>query len=166
MELSALQVIAGHLHDAHVRYIMVGGMAVVAHGYGRMTFDIDIVIKLDRQNVLLAFSALAKAGYRPRVPITPEQFADASSREALIKEKGMMVLNLWSDQYRDTAVDIFVSEPFDFDSAEKSALCESLEDGTPVRFANIQTLIQMKKRAGREKDLDDVRHLEKLADET
>lgn len=165
MELSALQAIARHLNDAKVRYIIVGGMAVVAHGYGRMTFDVDMVIKLDRQNILHAFSALAKAGYRPRVPITPEQFADASVREVWIKEKGMMVLNLWSDVYRDTAVDIFVSEPFDFERAEAASLCESLDDGTPVRFADIPTLIQMKRSAGREKDLDDIRHLEKLVDD-
>ena len=82
-------------------------MAVVAHGYGRMTFDVGMVIKLERHNILQAFSALAKAGYRPRVPITSEQFADISQREEWITEKGMMVLNLWSDVYRDTAVDIF-----------------------------------------------------------
>jgi len=166
MELSALQAIARQLNDSGVRYIIVGGMAVVAHGYGRMTFDVDIVIKLDQRNILHAFSALARAGYRPRVPVTPEQFADATTRESLIKDKGMMVLNLWSDLYRDTAVDIFVSEPFDFEHAEKVSLCETLEDGTPVRFADIPTLIQMKRVAGREKDLDDIRHLEMLADES
>lgn len=165
MELTALQAIARNLSDAQVRYLIVGGLAVVAHGYGRMTFDVDIVIKLERQNVLRAFSALAKAGYRPRVPITAEQFADVSQRAVWINEKGMMVLNLWSDRYRDTAVDLFVTEPFDFDQAESTSLCEALEDGTPVRFADIPTLIRMKKNTGREKDADDIRHLELLADE-
>jgi len=165
MELAALQAIARDFNDANVRYIIVGGMAVVAHGYGRMTFDVDFVIKLERQNILQAFAALAKAGYRPRVPVTAEQFADASLREEWIKEKGMMVLNLWSEIYRDTAVDIFVTEPFDFDRAESTSLCEFLEDGTPVRFADIPTLIQMKKNTGREKDADDISHLEMLSDE-
>lgn len=166
MELNALQAIARNLADAQVRYLVVGGMAVVAHGYGRMTFDVDLVVKLERRNILQAFAALAKAGYRPRVPITAEQFADPSLREKWIREKGMMVLNMWSETYGDTAVDIFVSEPFDFDQAESKALCDALEDGTPIRFADIPTLIRMKRDTGREKDADDIRNLELLSDET
>ena len=59
-----------------------------------------------------------------------------------------------------------MTEPFDFDQAESSSLCETLVDGTPIRFADIPTLIHMKKNTGREKDADDIRHLELLADET
>ncbi len=165
MELAALQTIARNLHEHDVRYLIAGGMAVVAHGYGRMTFDVDIVLKLEPQNVLRAFEALEKAGYRPRVPVTAEQFADASQRQEWISQKGMVVFNMWSDVFRDTPIDLFVTEPFDFDKVEREALVEILEDEVPVRFVSIPVLIAMKRSAGRDKDLDDIRHLEMLADD-
>jgi predicted nucleotidyltransferase len=166
MELDGFQAIARVLHDGRVECIVVGGMAVVAHGYGRMTFDIDLVIRLDKENIVRAFSALSSIGYQPRVPVTAEQFADTEIRAGWIRDKGMMVLNLWSERFRDTPVDIFVTEPFDFTKVYETALTEVLPDGTPVRIVDLGTLIDMKKAAGREKDRDDIRNLEILRDET
>ncbi len=137
----------------------------MAHGYGRMTFDIDLVVQLDKENIIRAFRGLRKVGYRPRVPITAEQFADRETREGWIRDKGMVVLNMWSDEHRETPVDIFVSEPFDFDRVYENAPRDTLDDGTPFRFVDIPTLIAMKRLAGREKDLDDIRHLEMIAND-
>ncbi len=46
------------LNAADVRYLVVGGIAVVAHGYGRMTFDLDLVLQLQPENVIRGFRAL------------------------------------------------------------------------------------------------------------
>jgi len=115
VELAALACIAHHFHDKKVRYLIAGGMAVVADGYGRMTFDIDIVLKLDPDNIIRGFSALKEAGYPPRVPVRPEQFADRAVREHMDNAQGrMVVFNMWSNTFRDTPGDLFVTEPFDF----------------------------------------------------
>ncbi len=37
MELQSFEAVMGALDDAGVRSILVGGMAVVSHGHGRMT---------------------------------------------------------------------------------------------------------------------------------
>jgi len=42
------------LNRAHVRYLIVGGVAVVLHGYLRTTAALDLIIQLDRDNVLRA----------------------------------------------------------------------------------------------------------------
>ncbi len=165
MKLSDLHSIIRVLHEDRVKYLLVGGLAVVAHGYGRMTYDADIVVKLDPQNIIKAFKALARIGYRSRLPITAEQFADKATRDGWIRDKGMVVLNMWSDSHRETPVDLFVDEPFVFDDVYNKAPEESLQEGIPFRFADIDTLIQMKRKAGREKDMDDIRHLEMIADE-
>ncbi|MEK6374598.1 MAG: hypothetical protein AABO58_18075 [Acidobacteriota bacterium] len=39
------------LNAGGVRYLVVGGVAVVLHGYARATFDLDLVIELDTQNL-------------------------------------------------------------------------------------------------------------------
>ena len=35
------------LNEAGVRYVIVGGLAVVLHGYPRFTADLDIVLDLE-----------------------------------------------------------------------------------------------------------------------
>jgi hypothetical protein len=39
------------LAEARVRYLVVGGLAVVAHGYVRFTADVDLVLDLESGNV-------------------------------------------------------------------------------------------------------------------
>ena len=162
MQLNALKKIAKALQNAKVEYLLVGGLAVVAHGYGRMTHDIDLVVNFSPKHLLNAFYALGELGYRPRVPITAEQFANPELRTRWITEKGMMVLNLTSDLMPHSPIDLFVKEPFLFDEAYKSAIVETFEPDIEFRYVDIDTLISMKKEAGRPKDLDDIFHLEKL----
>jgi hypothetical protein len=165
MRLRALEEVAQTLHDAGVRYLVAGGLAVNAHGYLRLTADIDLVIALDPGNVRAAFDALAKIGYRPNVPIAADQFADAGQRAQWQREKGMQVLNFFSDQHPETSVDLFVYEPFDFAAEYQATLAEELRPRLPVRFVSIPTLIRMKEAAGRPKDQDDIQHLRWLLEE-
>jgi predicted nucleotidyltransferase len=78
---------------------------------------------------------------------------------------GMTVLNLYSEQYRTTPVDIFVEEPFDFDAAEARSHVADVE-GVTFRYVAIETLVRMKETAGRPVDRDDVRQLRMLQDDS
>lgn len=163
MKLVIFDAICKALNKATVRYLVAGGLAVNAHGYLRLTYDVDLVIQLDPENILAAFAALAKLGYRPSVPVTGVQFADAKQRRDWIKNKSMQVLNFYNSKHQQMPVDVFVTEPFDFDSEFKAAKRGNLAPGLPVRFVSIPTLIKMKKLASRPKDLDDIEHLRILA---
>ncbi|MGH8245996.1 MAG: nucleotidyl transferase AbiEii/AbiGii toxin family protein [Gammaproteobacteria bacterium] len=165
MKLTSLIAVAAALQDADVRYLVAGGVAVNAHGYQRLTQDLDLVIQLNRENVMSAFSALASLGYRPLVPVTAEGFADNAQREQWIHEKGMTVLNFHSDQHALTPLNVFVSEPFDFDTEFRSATPGEVAPGLYMRFVSIPTLIVMKERAGRPRDLDDIQHLRWIFEE-
>jgi len=159
MKLASFTVIASALENAGVRYLVVGGLAVNAHGYLRFTKDVDIVVQLIPENIERAFTALISAGYRPAVPITASQFANAELRNGWIRDKGMMVLQFWSDAHRETPIDMFVSEPFPFDEEYKNALLKPLYEKLNVRFVTIPTLIRMKELAGRPQDQIDIDYL-------
>ena len=165
MNLATLESILRALDAARVRYLVAGGVAVLAHGYARFTADVDLVVALQRENILAALGALRGLGYRAAVPITDEQFADERERERIRAEKGMMVLNLFSDAHRDTAIDIFVTEPFDFDAEYAAAPLQEVGPGARARFVTIRTLIDMKSRVGRPRDLADVEHLRMIMEE-
>ena len=171
MKLASFEAIVRAFEEAGVRYLVAGGLAVNAHGHLRFTHDIDLVIQLSPRNVVSAFRALASLGYQPRVPVTAEQFANEAVRRQWIVEKGMMVLNFHSDRHRETPIDVFVTEPFDFDSEYQAAPNQEFGPGLFVRFVSIPTLIAMKNVANRPIDGDDIQHLrwimeEKLRDQS
>jgi hypothetical protein len=164
MRVSEFENIVRALNAADVRYLVVGGIAVVAHGYGRVTFDVDMVLHLRPDNIVRAFRALSTLGYRPRVPVTAEQFAVEENRKRWIVEKGMTVLNLHSDGQRTTPIDVFVAEPFDFDATYARSIEQPCGGGS-FRVVDLETLIRMKEAAGRPKDLDDAAHLRMARDD-
>ena len=162
MKLTSLEAIASALRDADVRYLIVGGLAVAAHGHGRVTFDLDLVLQMHPENVRRAMAALDSLGYRPTIPVPATQFADAAIRESWIRDKNMVVFQMHSDKHPETRIDLFVAEPFNFDNEYDSALVGDILPGLPARFVRLETLIQMKETAGREKDREDIRQLRLL----
>ncbi len=162
MKLAAFDAVAAALHREQVRYLVAGGLAVNAHGYVRHTLDIDLVIGLDADNIERAFRALATLGYCPLVPITACAFSDAQQRKRWRDEKGMQVLNFHSDAFPAASVDVFVHEPFDFAREYENSLQGEMLPGVIARFVSIPTLIEMKRLAGRPRDLDDIHHLQLL----
>ncbi len=165
MKVSSLEAIANALQSAQARYLIVGGLAVAAHGHGRATFDIDLVVQLQADNVTRAMTALASLGYRPTVPVLAQQFADPKLREMWIRDKNMVVFQLHSDLHAETRIDLFVKEPFDFDAEYDNALIGEILPGLQARFVRLETLILMKEEAGREKDREDIRQLRLLQHE-
>lgn len=159
MKLTSFEALAEALEKARVRYLIAGGLAVNAHGYLRFTKDVDIVVQLVTDNIVAAFNALSDLGYKPTVPISAEQFADGRLRESWIRDKGMQVLQFWSNGHRETPIDVFVHEPFDFDEEYERALVKPLNASLPVRFVSIRALIRMKEAAGRPQDHIDIDYL-------
>ncbi len=162
MPASTIASILSDLNSAGVRYVVVGGVAVVLHGHLRFTADLDLVISLDRANVLAAMRVLEALGFRPRPPVPAEQFADPETRASWIREKGMTVFSLWSPAYPGTDVDIFAEEPIPFE--DLSARSKRVEiPPLTVPIASIPDLIAMKRAAGRPVDRDDISALEQIA---
>lgn len=162
MKVASLEAILRALANAEARYLIVGGLAVAAHGYGRLTFDLDLVVQLQPDNVIRTLQALESLGYLPVVPVTATDFADPAKRESWIREKNAVVFQLHSERHRETRIDLFVTEPFDFEQEYRHAKTGELLPGLPARFVRVETLIRMKEAAGREKDLEDVRQLRLL----
>ena len=73
----------------------------------------------------------------------------------------MVTLKLWSDEHQRTPVDIFVYEPFDF--AKEYAIGTALKvcPGLSARVVSLETLLKMKRDAGRPQDLIDIEELQR-----
>ena len=99
------------LDDSGVRFVVVGGLAMVLHGHARLTLDVDLVIDLAPEPARKAVAALTGLGYVPRVPVAAEDFANAELRETWRREKGMEVFSLWNPDDPMSVVDLFVHHP-------------------------------------------------------
>jgi hypothetical protein len=152
------------LERAGVRYLVVGGVAVVLHGYLRTTLDLDLVVQLEQDNLERALTALQDLGFQPRVPVPLKAFADPQIRESWRREKNMTVFSLWHPDHPGFALDLFVQEPFDFDAAYGRALSVPLQD-VRVTVVALEDLVAMKRAAGRARDLEDIEALLELSSE-
>lgn len=159
-----LQRIFAALAAEQVRYLVVGGVAVVLHGHPRFTADLDLVVALDHDNVLSAVRALASLGYQPRAPVPAEQLADAESRRAWVEDKGLTVFSMWSPRFSATEVDLFVEEPFPFEEAYDRRVQVDLGT-TRLTVASLQDVLALKREAGRPRDLEDIAALEAIEQE-
>jgi predicted nucleotidyltransferase len=162
MEVRSIEAIFKALNKSRVKYLIVGGLAVVAYGYERLTRNVDLVIGLGRDNIIRGLRALMAIDYHLKIPVTPEQFADPALRKTWRREKNMVVLQLWSDLHRRTPVDVFVYEPFDFEKELGRATWNVVAGKIRAPVIRYKTLLALKRKAGRARDLLDIAALKKL----
>ena len=151
-----------YLEGAGVRFVVVGGVAVVIHGYARLTADIDLVVDLDPANVRRAMDALEARGFRPLLPVKAADLADEATRRDWIETRNLQVFSLVDPANPSVTVDLFAREPIAFPELWSRAEVIELR-GHPIRIASLQDLIRMKRAASRPQDLTDIKELEALA---
>ncbi|TKS53034.1 hypothetical protein E4582_12590 [Luteimonas yindakuii] len=161
MAFNVRQIFAA-LNDAQAAYVVVGGLAVILHGYLRATADLDLAVGLSKQNAQCAMKALGSVGLQPRLPLSMEDFSDPATREAW-KARNMAVFPLWDPANPLRSVDVFIDEPIDFEALWRDAVWKDL-NGIAVPVASIDHLIAMKEQVRRPRDLEDIAMLRQIRD--
>jgi hypothetical protein len=142
--LKRLQSVFASLRSHDVKYVVIGGIAAIAHGVPRATFDLDILIEATIENATKLLAALEKAGLGTTALTTP--------RELVERE-----ITIFSDRVR---IDVQTFTPgLAFEDAWARKITVSYQ-GQEFFVASRDDLIASKRAAGREKDLEDVRALE------
>jgi hypothetical protein len=160
MELD-FQTIFKQLNGLGIDYLVVGGLAVNFHGVPRMTYDIDLMVLLEPENILKLVTKLTQWGYRPKVPIEPGDLADEMKRESWIHEKGMKALNFYSETLPIGEIDIIIDSPIPYERLKARAIKVELRDEM-IPTVSIHDLIELKLRSGRKQDFADVEHLKRV----
>jgi hypothetical protein len=135
-----------------VKYLVVGGFAVIYHSQPRFTKDLDIFIKADLENAKATHAALAEFG-APLQGLRPEDFTDRNSFFRFGREpKGF---------------DILPAIPgVDFDAAWERRVETVIDRTTGLIsfFISKEDLIASKIASGRTRDLADVEEIRKAAE--
>jgi predicted nucleotidyltransferase len=149
------------LNKQKIDYLVVGGLAVNFHGVPRMTYDIDIMILLEAENVSKLVTKLTKWGYRPKVPINPKELTDEAKRKSWIQEKGMKALNFYSETLPIGEIDIVFDSPIPYHELRRRTVMIELE-GEKIPTVSIHDLITLKQKSGRKQDIADIEYLKMI----
>ena len=133
-------------NENKVKYLLIGGYAVVIHGHVRATSDIDLAISNDPENAQKVVDALTRFGFSgPNV--TSELFTKRNSLVRMgIEPVKIEILN-------------YLEGP-GFDNAYERRKTISIEDIT-VDVISLDDLYANKTAVGRLQDLADVENLKK-----
>ncbi len=133
------------LSHSAVKYLLVGGYAVAYHGYPRTTADIDIWIRVDRENALRTMAALRKFGFGG---------SDASEQMFLIAGR---VVRTGVPPLR---IGLLTSiSGVEFDPCYARRVPASI-DGIPVAVISREYLLANMRATGRTKDTADIEQLQ------
>ena len=69
--------VLSEFQERNIRYVLVGGLAVLLHGIDRLTADIDLVVDLAPEQASKAVETLLALGFKANAPVDARQFADA-----------------------------------------------------------------------------------------
>lgn len=152
------------LNAADVRYVVVGGVAVVLQGHARLTVDLDLVVELAAGPARRAVDVLLSLGFLPRLPVDPYEFADPAVRERWVRERHLQVFSLYHPDDPLQEVDLFATYPLPFDQLADGADTVELA-GVQVPVASIAHLVELKRAAGRPRDLEDIDALLRLSED-
>lgn len=144
-----------------IRYVVVGGVALVLHGVVRFTADLDLMVALDHNNLWTFLEAMEGLGYRPRLPLRAEDLANPRLRADWKEMRGMQVFTFYHPQRPMELVDVFIDEPVDFAAVERDRQIFTARD-VEIPVISIPHLKQLKALSGRPQDLADIQALEDL----
>lgn len=134
------------LNKHQVDFIVVGNVSAVLHGAPVTTFDLDIVHSRAEDNLSRLLAALEDldAYFRehPAKKIVPQlSHVSGSGHQLLLTRYGPLdVLGA-------------IEEGHDYDSLLSTTTLKTLKDGSEVRVLNLETLISLKEKSRRPKDL-------------
>lgn len=135
------------LNGHKVKYVLVGGWAVIFEGYSRNTGDMDILVERDERNA-------------DKILVVIKEFLGSTigfEKEDFLKEENVIMMG--RPPFRiDILTDI---SGVSFNEVYESSKVYE-DEGLKIRCIHINELIRNKKATGRLKDLGDVEMLEKI----
>jgi hypothetical protein len=155
----SLEAPVGVLHKAGVEFILIGGLAAVAHGAAYITNDVDVLYRRTPENIARLAAALAPhepylRGVPPGLPFRWD--TDTIRRGlnfTLVTSVGIL------DLLGEVAGGGFYEDVLPFTTRLNVF-------GTETLCVDLPTLIRLKRAAGRPKDLAILADLEALLEET
>lgn len=136
-----------------VKYLIVGGEAVIYYGYPRLTGDIDIFYKLSNENSDGLYAALSE--------FWDESIPGIKSKDDLMEEK--VIIQFGAPPNRIDLINYI--NGVSFDEAWRSRLVEKIKFNNKfheINYIGLDALIKNKEALKRNKDMEDLKYLKSV----
>jgi predicted nucleotidyltransferase len=150
------------LSKADIKYVVCGGVACVLQGVERATYDLDISVSFEENNLRKLIEVMKNSKLIPRIPEPVENLLDENKRKEWFEKKGALVYTFLSEK-TPLQLDVFLNYPRTYDELFKNS--DELEiDNVKFKVSSIEDLLFVKRRIdpARDKDLTDIKELEKI----
>lgn len=150
------------LSKADIKYIVCGGVACVLQGVERATYDLDISVSFEENNLRKLIEVMKNSKLIPRIPEPVENLLDENKRKEWFEKKGALVYTFLSEK-TPLQLDVFLNYPRTYDELFKNS--DELEiDNVKFKVSSIEDLLFVKRMIdpARDKDLTDIKELEKI----
>ncbi len=146
------------LAESGIEFVVIGGVAAIAHGAGRVTYDVDVVYRRTRENMQRIVDAFApiEPYLRGAPPGLPFKFDLTTLRHGL---NFTLITKLGQ-------VDLLGEVAGEGTYAALLPFVESKEAfGLSLPCVSLEKLIALKRAAGRPKDFEPIAELEAIRQE-
>ena len=129
-----------HLNATDTRYLVIGGFAIRAAGFGRETMDVDLIIATDLENEAKVYKALESLPDKAVLELEPGEV----SKYTVVRVGDEICVDLMAS-----------ASGIAYEEASKDQIIRVI-DGVPIPFASPRLLYRMKEKTHREKDRADL----------
>lgn len=145
------------LHKYEVKYLIIGGEAVIYYGYARLTGDVDFFYEISEENVQKLYQALEEfwGGNIPGIENVSE-----------LSEPGLIFLFGVPPNRIDLINNIKNVTFQQAWPARKTEFMTINKNNIPLYFIGLDDLIKNKETLDRPKDLEDLKYLKKIKEKT
>jgi len=155
MKATAFEAILTQLAQAHVEFVLIGGVAALAHGVARVTFDLDLCYRRTPENIARLCEVVG--GWHPTLRDAPPDLPFAFDTRTVQAGLNFTLSTDWGD------LDL-LGEVIGLGAYETvQAVAETLiVYDQPLQVLTLEGLLTAKRAAGRPKDLEVIHELEAL----
>jgi hypothetical protein len=133
-----------------LKYLLMGGVALVLYGSPRSTFDIDIIIEKQNQEIEKLLQIIKDLHFMPRQPTL-------TNIQAFKKLKGAKCIT-YSSRKGNMQIDIFLKTKKQFDKLYKNKNTITAWN-IKINLASLDDIKKMKKKAARDIDKLDIKFI-------
>lgn len=129
LRLGDLLEVCRRLNQAGVKYVLIGGFAILIHGYERTTRDIDFLVDVSETNIRKIKDALQDLLPEACTELTP---ADVKENVVVRMSGEQLVIDLMKEV-----------GPLNFEKVSRDCFIETI-DGVPIPVASLDSMIELK----------------------
>ncbi len=152
----------GALRAKRIKFLVIGGVAILLYGVRRSTFDLDFLVPKDPKNLEKLLGLLCRLKFKKVYGLSKEKEGAGFLGSLRTVRPDLLVRRTAIRVVNGETIDILFAKSDELFSFWWSRRREKTVQRVKVPLLDLEDLIQLKEESGRHQDLCDVEELKRL----